>query len=335
MDLHCTQNLFAFHPDQSCTQDYTPPKSGLFIDDLPAISIASMSGIGKHTYKSAQEALNAKTRLAVTSIMQELQGEMLISGRVMPQMQPTTTVGKFNGVYQAPAAPAAGLNLRRTSSCTPLSVLYLHSITYSGDATENVTIEIRNEQTGSLLDTYGVSAVANVPTSVIVDKHYSVNVRIVATASGLRELVRFADNCSCLYQYECKRGVTQRHRHIEAVGYDGVQESEYGYGITVCAAARCYLPALVCHTLPVISAALYYKVGALLLQEMLSYQAPTEYTNGYVAKSPLQAQYEGLKTESKEAIRIAVMSMLKSLEQTDSFCISCNTPNAVVRRSLS
>lgn len=79
----CYDNLFAFRAPHDCGTPIVPT-SGLYIDD-EAVSLASVSQTGKHTYQDAQQALNAKTQLAFYKTRTQLQSELMRHGFIFKQ----------------------------------------------------------------------------------------------------------------------------------------------------------------------------------------------------------------------------------------------------------
>ena len=331
MQLDCAQNLFAFRPNQECAQgEQIAPKSGLYIDDVEIISLASMSQIGKHTYQNAQQALQSKTNLAVGELVTLLQGEMLKYGYVMPQQEPVNRYGKYASTIAAPSMQARGLTVRRLRNCSSLSVHYLQSISYKGAATETVTIQIRayhNGVLGAVLDSYSVDVLADIVSVVVVDKHYSVDVAIVVQAAGAPYDTKEA--CACMCQTQTQGYKTYRHDTLKIEGWDGSGEAESTYGVSICAASVCHLPTLICRVLPTMYTALYYRTAYLLLVELTSVSAPTDQTAGFLNHEQAVIATNRYHKMSSTARETAVLSMINNLHRQDSFCISCDNPNSI------
>lgn len=331
MQLDCAQNIFAFRPNQECAQgEQTVPKSGLYIDDVEIISLASMSQMGKHTYKNAQEALQSKTNLAVGEQVVLLQKEMLKHGYVMPQQQPVSRYGKYSNTTAAPSMQARGLTVCRLRNCSSLSVLYLQSLTYKGAASETVTIEIRayhNGILGAVLNSYTVTAVADIPVTVVLDKHYSVDVAIVAQPAGAPYDTKEA--CACMCQTQTKGYKSYQYDTLKIEGWDGTEQADSTFGISICAASVCHLPTLICRVLPTLYTALYYRTAYLLLVELTSVSAPTDQTAGFINHEQATIAANRYHKMSSDARETAVLSMINNLHRQDNFCISCDNPASI------
>lgn len=336
MQLLCAENLFAFRPNQTCLNEAVTPKSGMYIDDMEGISLASMSQLGKHTYTTAQQALESKTNEAVGWLFVSLQSELLRLGYVVPQQEPPIAYGAYLDTTAAPSLLPRGMVVQRMSGCSPLSVLYVQSIQYKGAASENVTIEIRSFQggvLGAVLDTFTVFANADLGATVMVDKYYSVDVAIVSTPSGAP--YNTGDACGCVQLCARHGAALHRHKSLHISGYDGTAiEKCNTYGITICATAVCYLPAVICHVLPTLYFSLRYRVAELLLSELAALSAPTDYTAGFINTEQLSALRKNYNKKADEAQRIAIYSMVENLRRTDKLCISCDNPAAVKIKSM-
>lgn len=332
MQIDCTLNLFAFRPNQTCIQgEEVAPKSGLYIDDEGAISLSSMSQLGKHTYKTAQEALNSKTHLAVLDMLTELQAELMRHGYIVPQMQMPNRVGCYTAKKEAASASERGIIVKRSGSCSRFSVLYLESITFKGDATELVTVTIRKYENGTpttILDSYTLSVPADGIATLPIDKYYNSSVAILVTAAG--QPYETDKGCDCICNVT-PRGY--KENKLNTWGWDGTSEAKSTYGVTICAAVRCHLPSAICYLLPLLYSALYYKTIEMLLSELLAYNAPTDYTAGYVATDPLRGLKKEYSERAERARIAAVAAAVQSLRNADMYCISC-APSAPRIKSL-
>lgn len=335
--LYCAQNLFAFRPNQTCAQgEEVAPKSGLYIDDLEGISLAAMSQIGKHTYKTAQDALDSKTSVVIAQIGIDLEGELLRYGLVLPQGEPPMGYGNYADDLANTSLLGRGMVVQRKSGCSSLAALYVQSFQYKGAATETITVEIRNFQSGVLgavLDTFSVSVVADVAKTVVVNEYYSVDIAIIATPSGAPYNTTFATHCikGC---YTANR-ITHRYDALQIAGYDGTTTDDANtYGITICATMRCYMPTFICTVLPNIYVPLWYRVAAHLLSELGALSAPTEYTAGFVNINPLRELKKEYEKKANDALRVIMQTLVENLRRTDKKCISCDNPNSIKIRSM-
>jgi hypothetical protein len=336
MQLLCAENLFAFRPNQTCLNEAVTPKSGLYIDDLEFISLAAMSQLGKHTYATAQQALESKTNEAINWLHVSLQSQLLQLGYVVPQQEPPVAYGNYLDTLASPSLQPRGMVVQRMSGCSPLSVLYIQSVQYKGAASENITIQIRSFQggvLGAVLDSFTVFANADLGATVLVDKRYSVDVAIVSTPSGAP--YNTGDACGCIQLCARHGAALHRHKSLTISGYDGAAiEKSNTYGITICAAVQCYLPAVICHVLPTLYFSLRYRVAELLLGELAALSAPTDFTASFINTEQLAALRKNYADKADKAEKVAIYSMIENLRRTDKLCISCDNPAAVKVKSM-
>jgi hypothetical protein len=334
--LQCAENLFAFRPNQTCaTGEEVAPKSGMYIDDVAAISLEAMSNIGKSTYATAQQALESKTKLAIDWLTISLNADLLSLGFVIPQQQPPKAYGAYLDTVAPVSLLPRGMTIQRLPSCSTISALYIQSLQYKGDTSENISIEIRNFQggvLGSVLDTFTGFANADLGFTVMVDKYYSVDVAIVATPTG--SPYDTAQGCGCIQSCHTKGRQTTRHDYLKISGYDGVADTDNTYGITVCATVACYLPAAICKMLPTLYTSLYYRVAGLLLAEFGALSAPTDYTAGYINTNPLKELRKEYDKMASDAQKVAILSMVNNLKKADPYCISCDNPASIKIKSM-
>lgn len=164
----CYDNLFAFRPPVDCGEPVVPT-SGLYVD-TEAVTFASVSQSGRHTFQSAQIALNAKTQEAFYKVRTMLQAELMRYGFVFRQGgEPPKSCACGNS-----CTPKAAWNGEKPKN-SPYSAIYVDKIAFTPTATNPSLVVPIRDGAGNILWSTSVSATVGVRTSVTVAQSFSVS----------------------------------------------------------------------------------------------------------------------------------------------------------------
>jgi hypothetical protein len=327
----CYENVFAFRPDQNCKENITPT-SGLYIDDLEGVSLRTVGGNGKHTYLSAQAMLNAKTALALQKMEVFINSVLLKRGFMLPQLQPTQNLCSFKTTSQNADAAARGVSLYRTHGATSLANIYVEKATYKAKTSGTATLVIQNTDGVVLYTSTPQIIVADVPFVFSLSASFGVDIRVLV----ITDTEPYDTQCDTSNDCLCSQN-RAKHRKTamyKVVGHDGTDDAASGYGVTVCAAVRCNVQALMCYILDIIKMPLRYLVGIEIMREFRINNGVTAQATGFYQKD-LQA--ETIKEWQKLAdglLATQVDTILQSLQDYDHYCISCKTPQRIFVSSL-
>lgn len=327
----CYQNVFAFRPNQGCGVSITPT-SGLYIDDLEGLSLLTVGGTGKHTYKNQQDLLNAKTVFAIQKSEIWVQDAMTSRGFFMPQKQMVGRVCSYKSTAQSAAtATWRGISLYRASAATFLANLYVESVNYKARTSGTAQLQIVDFDGNILYTSTMVVITADVVKVFPINQYYATNVRILIK-TNTQPYDTSCDNCACLCS-AARRGYPSQQMYF-ARGWDGAAESNSGYGVQVCAALRCNVQALMCYLMDILKMPLLYLTGAEIVKEWRQQNAPTAETIGYYAKDEQQRTIERWQKEAFALFQTQVDTVIAQLRELDAYCISCNTPQRIKINSL-
>jgi hypothetical protein len=327
----CYDNVFAFRPDQTCEVPIVPT-SGLYIDDLEGISMRAVGSTGKHTYLSAQAALNAKTALALQKGETWLQGVLQKRGYILPQLQPAVNLCKYQTTNSPVDAAARGITLYRTHGATSLANIYIEKAQYKAK-TSGAAVLLITDTNGVVIYTSPAQAItADVVATFPLAANYGVDVRVLISTNTEPYDTICNSNCDCL----CSRDTTKHRKTAmyKVVGFDGVDDVASGYGVTVCAAVRCNIQALMCYVMDIIKMPLRYFVGIEILKELRANNAATAQAVGFYQKDIQKETINEWQKQADVLLALQVNTILESLKDYDHFCISCHAPNRIFIASL-
>ena len=173
----CYDNLFAFRPPIDCGAPVVPT-SGLYVD-TEAVTFASVSQSGRHTFQSAQIALNAKTQEAFYKASTMIQAELMRYGFVFRQG------GEHPKSYACThgCAPKSAWSGEKPKN-SPYSAIYVDKIEFTPTATNPALVVPIRDGLGNILWSTSVSATVGMRTSVP-----------VAQAFGVSLFVQIPDAC--------------------------------------------------------------------------------------------------------------------------------------------
>ena len=327
----CYDDLFAFRPDQTCTSPIIPT-SGLYIDDLEGISLLSSSSTGKHTYANAQAVLNAKTLLAVQKCESWVQDVLMGRGFIMPQKQVAKNLCSYGTTQAAVSALARGVTLQRSDEATFLGNLYIQNVTYKAGTSGTAMLLIQTISGVTLFASSTTVITANIPAVFNVNAYYAEDVRVLIQTNTAPIDTDCDSSCACLRSVARHNAKAEQMYHI--VGFNGLEQDSNGFGVSVCAALRCNIQALMCYILDVIKMPLLYMVGAEIMKEIRALNAPTAQSVGYYGRDHQKETIVSWEKEAARLLQTQIDTIVYQLKDLDHYCISCNTPQKIKIQSL-
>lgn len=294
------------------------PKSGLYIENLPGISVLSASRIAGAKHQNGVDLITDKVISAIQFLESEVQERLMYLGYEMPSVP---TVREFCGMEKtqviAPAPLQRGIVVQRNRSTSPFSLTYIENIYVRTNTTKTETVEIQ-DKLGNVLQSYTAQLLANEVTTIDADfSSNEVEIRIVM------------DNTNCsVYKATCNNGTCcnwqaskKKWNFFNVLGFDGLRCDTKSYGIGMKGGIRCDITELMCYLLPFIKYAVLYKAGSMILQELLaSDRLNTIITANKEWATETIPVWEGVVTEKLDAVIPAAMRQLK---KRDMYCITC------------
>lgn len=301
------------------------PKSSLYIENLPGISVKSAARIAQAKHESGVDLITDKVISAIQFLESEVQERLMFLGYNMPSIPITKPFCGFTKATTISPAPLKrGIVIRRNNLLSPFSLTYINQIFVKSQTTKNVTVEIQ-DKLGVVLASFTASMLANELTTIDADFSTEVNdIRIVMDNTDVTVFQANCDNGECCHWDASKK----MWKFYNVIGFDGVRCDTKAYGIGVDAGIRCDITQLMCHLLPFIKYAVLYKAGVMILNELLA----SDRLNTVIVANKEWAEetipkWENIVTEKLDAVIPAAM---KQLKKKDIKCITCKEGNVKV-----
>lgn len=174
--IACFDNLIGIR--KPCTEEQTPSDSGLYIQNLPEMTIKLADAIVTHQ-ESGIEVLEDLYEIAVGYLANDVRTRMMPYFKMNSILENSvsgfypynrTQISPMNGFYK-------GIQLQVRQ--WPYLDIFLSELTLWVDQTGEIPVEIWNLTTGKLLDTITVNAIAGQQVTIPVYKNYSSNGQIL------------------------------------------------------------------------------------------------------------------------------------------------------------
>lgn len=237
-------------------RDYGPcmtPESGLWINDLPGMSLRTAAQVASEEYVSGAEFLREKINLGAKLVVNdftEYMGDLFNFNAVVE----TRNVGRFDEVQTLAAAPLErGQVWKRWRS--EVGRLYVEQIYLKSSASGVATVKIYD---GQIVKTYTVDVLAN----------QTMTVEIGYTADSEKIRIVFDQTNFPVYTYTmnqagmgCGSCGSSAPQGLYVSGWDGTQERATGYGLGAKVSVRCYEENVLCGLLPRLHFLMWYRGG--------------------------------------------------------------------------
>jgi hypothetical protein len=225
-----------------------------------------------------------------------------------------------------------GVTLLRDANATFLSNLYIDKVSYKA-ANGGTAFVVVQDLSGIIIFTSPSYIVnANIPLVVSINAYYAIDVRVLVVTNTTPFDTDCSGHCACLCAVS--RNNKQGEQMYRITGFDGLADATSGYGVTVCAALRCNIQALMCYILDTIKMPMLYMVGAEILKEVRQLNAPTAQSIGYYSRDIQKETIDAWQKEANRLLSTQVDTIIYQLRELDHYCISCNTPKRIKILSL-
>jgi hypothetical protein len=259
----------------------TVPASGLYIDDLPFLSLKNMNSVV--SINNGADLMDKQLQFAQKQIIQDIQ--TAFSSKIRNTTVVENEVAGFyrDDLQQQSAEAGQYKGIQVTIDQYPYLEFYLASLTLQMQASGAISVKVYDLLSNTLLDTIAVTAVAGVPTTVIVNKAYKtnrqrLNLAIVYDSTGAgcykSYLNRIYTHANASYPcLTCSSGadtysnsyVYFRGIKISGSGHfiNGNANSEDGTsGMSIAYSLRCVPDQLICNYAGILAMPLLYKWAA-------------------------------------------------------------------------
>lgn len=293
------------------------PESGLFINELPGMSLKRAANIAPEQWQSGAEFLHASIKMAIRQVFDQFENE-LSAYFDFTNIVETRKLKLFSEVNIIDPAPLdRGLIIKRwRSEAGRLFVNEIYINVVSGGQTKIKIID------GSEIKEYDVILNSGFNTVFINYKAESEHIKILFDQTNFETY-----NCTYNNGYTgydgCNSCGRKSDKNIYVAGWDGAKEDTtkcFGIGLDV--NVQCFSEYVLCGLLPKMSFLIWYKSGICVLKEHLASDRINHITIfGKDKAKEMLIEYEA---EYKEKYSILVKSAYNYLKSTKGECITCN-----------
>lgn len=290
------------------------PESGLFINDLPGMSLKKAAQISTEQWQSANDFLKSCIRMAVMQVFDEFAGQLQNYFNFSSIIQ-SRILNKFT-TNQTPAINSQrGLLIKRWRS--EAARLYIYEIYINVVQAGSATINLYD---GSKTTQYDINLNAGLNTIQIDYKAESEKVYITFDQTNFDVFectyINGYNNCgSC--------GYTGDNKNIYVTGWDGIQEKPGNcYGIGINLNVQCYEEEILCFLIKRMYYLIWYKSGIIFMNEFINSDRINYAT--LFGKEQAESTKADWEIEYNTKYQILVKSAYNFLKSTKGECITCN-----------
>jgi hypothetical protein len=274
--MNCLNNLIGI--DKTCAGD--TPESGMYIQDLPGITIKIADAAVSEEGISGELLIRRKIEFAQNCITNDLRSFMKDRFNILSAIE-ENTIGYYRKDQLTTAAEAGKLKgFRIQLRERPYLQFNLHRIGLRLTTTINTEVYVYDFQNNILLDTIEVSGVAGEIVYVTINKKYLTNRQNLSlficydsSVSGVYNSTVYdgsGSNCR-----SCRRGGSSvsyiQSGYISSVSSkidSNFTGSSTGNGLTIDYSINCSIEPFVCNLSQLLAWPLLFKVGAELMLEL-------------------------------------------------------------------
>lgn len=299
----------------------TKPESGLFINQLPGITLKTAANVANEEMQSGLELMKQSTIMAAQQVKDEFVarlGPMFDFNAIVETRQ----LNVFSDKTIPALAAERGIIVKRWRSelaRTFIADVYIR-VQNAGPAVLKVIEIVQEGQTYKecKTTTYNVDLVADCVNTIKLDYLAETEqVKIVfdqtAFVTNYCGSGMLGNSCNTCYG---------RANGITVVGWNGVKEDPKCFGVGALVNVRCYEENIFCALLPRMYFLLWYKSGIVFLEEMIASTRINNFTIfGKEQAKELLKQYTEKYNEKYEVI---IKNAYDYIRSTKGECLTCN-----------
>lgn len=317
--------------------DSSEPTSGLYINDLPGMSLKLASSLADEQQVTGVQLIRDFEKQAVRMVWNDIQAKLaktIILKRVTDQFV-TGYYDYDTPDYLAPVAAEVGLQLKKLDY-DPYTGIRINYVEVRANTTASgQTLKIIE---GANTTSYTFDIQAGIPVRVYTNyASAGGEIRIVvdATALELEDVnVGGGNNTSCINDHCCRFGEC-----ADVWGWDGTKETSQSYGIIANISCECSQEQILCAYSDMIAPAVQMKLAILIMLERLA-SSRVNYlvqNNDESAREMLLAWnggvnlHSGIETPSAywRLVGQIAASIKASITNQNSACVSCGKIRAI------
>ncbi len=320
--MGCLSNLVGV---KGCGQSPT----GLYVQELPGVTIATMDSAISNEHKAATPALLEMIESATKQVIDEVR--LRASAKYeLNSFIDNNVIGYYYEDKQLRAAQSGYLTGYQIKiDQTPYLTLFINQLRLFVNHTGNVDILVYDLIQGKLLDTIPVAAVAGEIVTVDVNKEYSTHKQRLnlfigyastfeSYAASYGSIYTGADCCNV-----CFGGSAYINFKNVRIAQAGVKTNQYcegidhGSGISLNYSLQCSIDEVLCGIRNILARAVLYKAGQRIMMELKHSKRLTSIVTNFRADhAELMDYYEAEYEKS-------IASVFNNMVLKDSLCYSC------------
>lgn len=322
--MNCIEDIVCGKKVIIGVKDYincTKPESGLFINQLPGITLKTAANVANEEFQGGLELMRQSTIMAAQQVKDEFisrLGPLFNFNSIVETRQLDQFTDKV-----LPAAPLErGIVVKRWRSelaRTFIDSVYIR-VQNAGSATLKIIEVVQEGQT------YKECKVTNYQINLLADCVNTIKLDYLAQTEQVRivfDQTSFdTNNCgynqfgnTCNTCYGISKGITIQ-------GWNGTKEDGNCYGVGVYVNVRCYEENVFCALLPRMYFLMWYKSGIVFLEDFIASTRINNFTIfGKEQAKELLKQYTEKYNEKYEVIIKNAYDFIKS---TKGECLTCN-----------
>lgn len=296
--------------------DCAEPESGLWINDLPGVSLKIASKVANEETHTGAELLKVCIQRAVKKVFDDFESEITPYFNFNSIVE-TREINDYRNATVLPSVSSErGLIVKRWRS--ELALIYIEEIYIKSNTTITKDILIYDGEDLSLT-LKDVDLIAGQIKTVRVDRKFkNEQVKILMDNSDV-EL--YSTSIYNYGRYSCNS--CEGDRGLIVKGWTGSEEDSLMYGIGVKASARCYNENILCAVLPKLYYVIWYASGVEFMKEKIYSDRLNSVT--MFTKEKAKELLEEYQIEYEKKYENTVKNIQAYLRSMKGECITCNT----------
>lgn len=324
--MDCFDNLIGIH--RTCSP--VIPSSGLYIQDLPGITLSVANAAVDNETISGVKLIEEKISFAQNAILAQLRNQLADKIKINSIIQ-NDTIGFYRENLQVVSSESGklkGIQIKTTQY--PNLEFFISKIFLKLAQSVTTKIYIYDLMTNTKLDEFDITTVANVPTAVLVNKAYptlkqrlDLFICIDAGISNTYETSLTPSVC-----YSCGNGYYSNN-YLQATGGsidDSAQKIDLNFtpingtnGLSLDYSLNCSIEPFICNMGNQLAWPLLHKVGSELMKELLYSRRLNSIIN--IDSGTNKSLMESFENEYMASMG----AILNNIKAPNDMCFQCNS----------
>jgi hypothetical protein len=324
--MNCLDNVIGI--DKKCTP--TTPSSGLYIQDLPGITLKVANAAANEETISGIRLIEDKISFAQNALLSHLRMHFANKLNVKSIIE-NDTIGFYQRDLTSVALEAGKYKGIKARLDHPNLEFFIGKIFLQLSQAVTTDILIIDLMTGETLDTLPITTVANVPTSITVNKSYSSNRQRKSLFIGIdsevsntfKTIVSSNSNCSSCGETGYSNKYISFNGAKVSTGSQKIElnvESNSGTnGLSLEYSLNCSVESFLCGMANQLAWPLLHKVGAELMTELIY----SKRLNSIVVLD--KTDHKELLAKFEAEYIASMTALIDNIKLPNDICFSCNS----------